>query len=332
LKVAFFEVQDWEEPIIETGLQGHEVKLFDKVLDEKNIEEASDADVISIFIYSNIGKELINKLTKIRLLATRSTGYDHIDIQECRRRNILVCNVPMYGETTVAEHTFALILSLSRLIHDAYDRTRRGNFICEGVQGFDLNGKILGVLGTGRIGSKVIEIAQGFKMNIIAYDRYPNTNLANTLGFQYTNAKDLLQRSDIVTFHLPLNEDTYHFLNKDTINNMKKGAVVINTARGGLIDTQALTNALMNGYLSGAGLDVLEEESLIREEAQLLLDNVPRERLATLLRSHLLLRLKNVIITPHCGFNSKESLERLVGSTIENIRAFSKGKPQNIIE
>lgn len=265
------------------------------------------------------------------MIATRSTGFDHIDLGACKERGILVSNVPIYGEVTVAEHTFALILSLSRMIHDSYERTRQGDFTCEGVRGFDLSGKVLGVLGTGRIGTKVIEIGKGFRMQMLAYDKFPNTNLADALGFEYVDWRDLLQRSDVVSLHLPLNDETFHLINKDTISTRKRGSVIVNTARGGLIDSQALTDALIKGQLRGAGLDVLEEEALIREEAQLLLDNVPRERLATMLRAHILLRLKNVIITPHCAFNSKESLERLVNGTIENIKAFEKGRPTNLV-
>jgi D-lactate dehydrogenase len=331
LKIAFFEVQNWERPFLEKGLANFDVRMVKEALDEANVDQAKDFEVVSVFIYSNVNKSTIDKLTKARLIATRSTGFDHIDLQDCKSRGILVCNVPFYGEVTVAEHTFALILSLSRMIHDSYQRTRQGDFTCEGVRGFDLNGKTLGVLGTGRIGSKVIEIAKGFKMKVLAFDRFPNWNLADTLGFEYTEWPDLLAQSDIVTLHLPFNKDTYHFLNKDTISRMKKSAIIINTARGGLIDTQALTEALLNGHLGGAGLDVLEEEALIREEAQLLLDNVPRERLATMLRAHILLTFKNVIITPHCAFNSKESLERLVNATIENIKVFIDGKPQNLV-
>lgn len=332
LKIAFFEVQDWEQPFLEKGLADNEIRLFKEELSEANVDQVVDFEVVSVFIYSNLNSGIIDKLERARLIATRSTGFDHIDLEACRRRGILVCNVPYYGEVTVAEHTFALILSLSRNIHDSYERTRQGDFTCEGVRGFDLNGKVLGVLGTGRIGTKVIEIAKGFKMQVLAYDKFPNMSLADALGFQYVDWADLLAKSDVVTLHLPLNDETYHFLNKDTISLMKRGAVVINTARGGLIDSQALTEALLNSHLQGAGLDVLEEEALIREEAQLLLDNVPRERLATMLRAHILLRLKNVIITPHCAFNSKESLERLVNATIENIKAFIQGKPQNIIK
>jgi len=332
MKIAFFEVQDWEEPFLKEGFSGHEVKLLKETLDEKKAGEVKDFDVISVFIYSKLSGELLSKLDNVRLVATRSTGFDHIDLEACRRRGVLVCNVPMYSENTVAEHAFALILSLSRMIHDSYERTRQGDFTCQGVQGFDLNGKILGVLGTGRIGTKVIEIAKGFEMEVLAYDKYPNMKTAEKLGFQYADVASLLRKSDIVTLHLPLNEATHHFLNKDKMGIMKKGALIINTARGGLVDTEALTEALVKGNLGGAGLDVLEEERLIREEAQLLLDNVPRERLATMLRAHILLRLKNVIITPHCAFNSRESLQRLVNTTIENIRAFIEGKPQNIVK
>ena len=332
LKIAFFEVQDWEQPLLEKGLADYEIRLFKEKLSEANVDQVVDFEVVSVFIYSNVNSGIMDKLVKARLIATRSTGFDHIDLEACRRRGILVCNVPHYGEVTVAEHTFALILSLSRNIHDSYVRTRQGDFTCGGVGGFDLNGKTIGVLGTGRIGSKVIEIANGFKMQVLAYDKFPNTGLASALGFKYVDWADLLAKSEVITLHLPLNDETYHFLNKDSISRMMRGAVVINTARGGLIDTEALTDALLRGHLGGAGLDVLEEETLIREEAQLLLDDVPREQLATMLREHILLGLKNVIITPHCAFNSKESLERLVKTTIENIQAFAAGKPQNIVK
>ncbi len=331
-QIAFFEVQDWEEPFLKESFETHKIKLFKNVLNEDNVNEVADFDVVSLFIYSRLTEELISKMSKLKLIATRSTGFDHIDLQACKKRNIVVCNVPTYGEITVAEHTFALILAISRRIHGAYERIRQGDFSCESIQGFDLDGKTLGVLGTGRIGRKVIEMAKGFNMTVLAYDKYTDENLAKTLKFQYTDAANLLRQSDIVSLHLPLNDETRHFINKDTIATMKKGTVVINTARGGLINTGDLTEALVRGHLGGAGLDVLEEETLIREEAQLLLDNLPRERLSTMLSTHILLRLKNVIITPHCAFNSKESLQRLVCTTVGNINAFFEGKPQNVVK
>lgn len=331
MRIAFFEVQDWEKSLLKTSFPSHEVRLFQDALNIQNVEDVKDFEILSVFIYSNIDEVLLSKLSKLRLVTTRSTGFDHINTEACNKRGIFVCNVPTYGETTVAEHTFALILSLSRMIHDSYERTRHGDFSCQNIQGFDLNGKILGVLGTGRIGLKVVDIAKGFNMQVLAYDKYPNMNAAKSSGFTYVDAEILLKESDIVTLHLPLNKETHHFLNKDTIQMMKKGSVVINTARGGLIDSQALADALVKGHLAGAGLDVLEEETLIREEAQLLLDNMPRERLATLLRTHILLRLRNAIITPHCAFNSAESLQRLLNTTIKNITAYINGKPQNIV-
>ncbi len=331
LKATFFEVQPWEEQLLQNGLPDFEVTLHHEILDEKNISLAADAEVVSVFIYSNLTADLISKLSKTRLITTRSTGFDHIDTTAAKQRGIIVCNVPVYGETTVAEHTFALILSLSRGIHDSYERSRRGDFTCEGVQGFDLNGKTLGVLGTGRIGVKVIAIAKGFGMEVLAFDKYPKTDLAQNMGFRYVDWQTLLAQSDVVTLHLPLTNKTHHFLNQDSIRLMKPNAVVVNTARGGLIDSQALTEALVEKRLRGAGLDVLEEETLIREEAQLLLDNVPREQLATMLEAHILLQLSNVVITPHCAFNSKESLERLTQTTIENIQKFRLGHPQNVV-
>ncbi len=331
LKVVFFEVQPWEEQLLKDGLTGFDMEMYHKPLDEDNISKAADAEVVSVFIYSDLTAELIGKLSKTKLISTRSTGFDHIDTAAAKQKGILVCNVPVYGEITVAEHTFALILSLSRGIHDSYERSRRGEFSCESVQGFDLNGKTLGVLGTGRIGAHVIGIAKGFSMKVLAFDKFPKSGLAEKLGFEYVDWKRLLRESDVVTFHLPLNDETHHFLNQDSIRLMKPSAIVINTARGGLVDSESLTEALVENRLRGAGLDVLEEETLIREEAQLLLDNLPREQLATMLRAHILLRLNNVIITPHCAFNSKESLERLTQMTIENIKQFSAGQPQNVV-
>lgn len=331
LKVAFFEVQPWEKQLLKDGLTEFDVALHHAPLDEGNISEAADAEVVSVFIYSNLSAELMGKLSKTKLISARSTGFDHIDTTAAKQQGIVVCNVPVYGETTVAEHTFALILSLSRGIHDSYERSRRGDFNCESIQGFDLNGKTMGVLGTGRIGAKVIGIAKGFGMKVLAFDKFPKSSLAEKLGFEYVDWQRLLRESDVVTLHLPLNDETHHFLNHESIRLMKPSAIVINTARGGLVDSEALTSALVDKRLRGAGLDVLEEETLIREEAQLLLDNLPREQLATMLRAHILLRLNNVVITPHCAFNSKESLERLTQMTIENIKKFSLGQPQNVV-
>jgi D-lactate dehydrogenase len=331
MKIAFFEIQGWEKPFFKDGFKDQEVKMFEEPLDSKRTAKIKDFEIVSVFIDSCVDKSVISALSDLRLVATRSTGYDHIDLEACRQRGILISNVPNYGENTVAEHTFGLILSISRNIPDSYQRTRQGDFACSTPQGFDLRGKTIGVLGTGRIGKTVIEIAKGFGMEVLAYDKFPNHNAATALDFSYTDIEKLLANSDIVTLHMPLTEETKHFLNKEKLDIIKKGAVVINTARGGLIETKSLTDALRSGKLYAAGLDVLEEETLVKEEAQLIIDNVPREELATVLRNHILLTLKNAVITPHCAFSSKESLERLANSTIENINSFIEGNPKNLV-
>ncbi len=319
MKIAFFEVEDWEENYLKEELKGNQLSFFKDVLNEKNIETVKDADIISVFIYSKVNKDLLDKLKKIKAIATRSTGFDHIDINKCKKRKILVFNVPYYGENTVAEHTFALILALSRKIHKSYDRTTRGNFSLEGLRGFDLKGKTLGIVGLGHIGIHVARIARGFEMNILAYDLKKDPKLSRKLGFKYVSFENLLKNSDIVTLHCPYNKNTHHLLNKGNISKIKKGAYLINTARGGLIETKAMVKALADGYLGGAALDVLEEESLIKEEIQLLSKNFPKENLENLLQNHLLLTFDNVIITPHNAFNSQEALKRILDTTIENI-------------
>lgn len=331
MKIAFFEVQDWEKPSLENSFPADQVQFSGNVLDEKNVKAAKDAEVVSVFIYSNLNQSVLSQMRNLKLVVTRSTGFDHIDSAYCNSRGIAICNIPTYGEITVAQHAIALILSLSRNMTDSIERTRKGDFSCPGVQGFDLDGKTLGVLGTGRIGRHVIQMAKGFNMSVIAWDKYPNHKASEQLGFQYADAETVLRKADVLTLHLPLKDETHHIINKESLKAMKPSAMIVNTARGGLIDTEALTEALVNGKLAGAGLDVLEEESAIREEAQLLFDTLPRKKLETALYEHVLLRQKNVIITPHCAFNSKESLKRLVNTTIENIHCFTNGNPQNVV-
>lgn len=326
MKIAFFEVEDWEENYLKEKLKGNQLSFFKDVLNEKNVETVNDADIISVFIYSKINKNLLDKLKKLKAITTRSTGFDHIDINECRKRKILIFNVPYYGENTVAEHTFALILALSRKIHKSYDRTIRGNFSLEGLRGFDLKGKTLGIVGLGHIGIHVARIARGFEMNVLAYDLKKDTKLSKKLGFKYVSFENLLKNSDIVTLHCPDNKKTHHLLNKENISLIKKGAYLINTARGGLIETKALVKALADGDIGGAALDVLEEESLIKEEIQLLSKNFPKENLENLLQNHLLLTFDNVIITPHNAFNSKEALQRILDTTLENINSILNKK------
>lgn len=288
-------------------------------------------EIASVFIYSSLRAETLRRMPRLKMIATRSTGLDHIDLVVCRKRKITVSYVPSYGENTVAEHTFALILALSRKVHQAYFRTTRGDFSFEGLEGFDLNGKTLGIIGTGHIGLHAARIARGFGMRVIAYDVRPNPFMAETLGFKYVPFERLLGTSDIITLHAPYSPQTHHMINKDNIRKIKRGALLINTARGGLVETEALTLALDQGILAGAGLDVLEGEELIKEERQILSKEFSMERLRTLLQNHILLNRENVVITPHIAFNSREAFQRIIGTTATNIEAFLAGRPENTV-
>ena len=271
-------------------------------------------------------------LPNLKCIATRSTGFDHIDLKEAQEKGIVVCNVPSYGENTVAEHTFALILSLSRNLRKAYLRTVQNNFSIDGLMGFDLKGKTLGVVGTGHIGLHVIRMALGFGMKVIAFDVKQQNFLSEILNFEYVSFEELLKRSDIISLHAPYLPSTRHLINKKNVSLIKKGAVLVNTARGGLIETDALVEALDKKILSGAGLDVLEEEEYVLEEKRLL-EGVETEdhwrRLQTTLKNQVLLHRENVIYTPHMAFYSCEAVQRILDTTMDNIKAFIEGKTIN---
>lgn len=329
-KIAFFELEPWEKKYFSKNLKKCDIQFIDGHLNESNVDRIKDFDAIGVFIYSAINKKLLEKLPNLKLIATLSTGFDHIDLKECRKRKITVCNVPHYGENTVAEHTFALILNLTRRIHKAYERTTKGDFSLDGLRGIDLQGKTIGVVGTGSIGQHVIRIAKGFDMKVMAFDKFKNLKLAKRLGFKYANFGNLLKKSDIVTLHVPYSKSTHHLINKAAISNMKKGALIINTARGGIIETEALLDGLQSGKIGGAGLDVLEGECFIKEEKQMLSRHFLKEcDLRTVLQNHILLKQDNVIITPHSAFNSWEALHRILDTTILNINSFMKKKPVN---
>ncbi len=333
MKIAFFELEGWEEdPIKKSLTQGNEYFFSKEILSEKNIDQIKDFDVVSVFVNSFIKKEQFDKLQNVKLIATRSTGFDHIDVAAAKSKGITVCNVPFYGENTVAEHAWALILALSRNICTSYDRTKAGSFSFAGLRGFDLKDKTLGIIGGGHIGQHVARMAQGFAMNVLVFDPKQDESLAASLGFSYVSLVELLGKSDIITLHAPYNEQTHHLLNRDNLRLMKPSAVLINTARGGLIDTAALAEALKGGRLAGAGLDVLEEESYIKEEIQLLSPEFHKTcDYKTLIADHILLEMPNVIITPHNAFNSQESIKRILNTTLDNVRAYLAGQPINTV-
>jgi len=325
MKIAFFEIKGWEKSILKKKLKSHRLQFFNEPLDESHLSKIKDTEILSIFIYSKITPKILKKLPKLKLIITRSTGYDHISLSECKKRKIIVCNRPSYGENTVAEHTFALILALSRKLYKTRDKIIKDDFTIEGLQGFDLEGKTLGVLGAGRIGKHVIRIARGFNMKVLVHDLYQDKFLAEQLNFRYVDFKTLLKKSDILTIHVPYTKSNHHLFNNKTFKLMKKGSILINTARGQIVDNTALLKALNSKKLAGAGLDVIEGEDLIKEEKQLLYKPESFEKIKTLLQDNEIIDKENVVFTPHIAFYSKEALERIIHNTIENIKDFEKG-------
>jgi len=332
MKIVIFELEDWERSAFEPLQDEHQVELQSSPLNAETAGEHADAEVVSTFIYSKLGRQVLEKLPNLKLIVTRSTGYDHIDLEYCRENEVTVCNVPNYGDNTVAEHVFALLLTVSHKMEDAIDRTRKGDFSPRGLRGFDLEGKTFGVIGTGNIGQHAIRIARGFGMEVIAHDVKPNAEAAEELGFEYVDLDELLRRSDIITLHVPSIPATHHLLSHDQFEKMKEGVVIINTSRGDVIDNQALVRGLAEGKVAGAGLDVLPEEPVIREEAELLRSVYQRKHnLEALLADHVLIRLRSVVVTPHSAFNTREAVTRILETTVENIEAFARGESRNVV-
>ncbi|MDP2705057.1 MAG: NAD(P)-dependent oxidoreductase [Patescibacteria group bacterium] len=328
MKIGVFKYEDWEKEHLEKGLRGtHEIVFFTDCLTKDSVLADTDFETILVFVDSAVTAETLNKFPNLKLVATRSTGYDHIDLAAAKERGITVAYVPAYGEETVAEYTFALLLSLTRKIYESYDRVREeGSFALTGLRGVDLNKKTIGVIGTGKIGKNVIQIAKGFDMNVIAYDPYPSEDSAKKFGFSYKSFEDVLKESDVITIHVPYMESTHHLLNGKAFSLMKKGTYLINTSRGGIIETTALVDALNKGIIAGAGLDVLEEEGAIKDELHLLTEGHYKEHdLKTVLADHVLIDMPNVIVTPHNAFNTNEALRRITDTTIQNVNNFMSG-------
>lgn len=332
MKITFFEMEDWEKLFLRETLQGHSLSFYEEPLTQENVKAVAETEVLSTFIYSKLSAEILAQLPRLKLIATRSTGFDHIALNYCKGEKIAVCHVPTYGVETVAEHTFALILAFSRQLLPSLERAKRGDFSLEKLRGFSLAGKTLGVVGLGHIGRRVVEIAKGFKMKVVAATKDSSVDLARQLGVNLVSLPELLEHSDIVSLHVPLTSETYHLINRENIALMKKGSFLINTARGAVVETEALVWALEKGLLAGAGLDVLEEERALKEERELLTKEFLKTGdLKTQLLNHVLLTKDNVLITPHNAFNSQEALREILQTTVKNITAFLAGQPVNLV-
>ncbi len=329
MKITFFEVQEWERDQLLKAFP--DAQLVEDKLTPDNASNFTNTEVASSFIYSNFGKEVLEKMPSLKYVTTRSTGFDHIDMQTAREKGVTVSNVPEYGSKTVAEHTFALILTLSRRIYESINQAKRFDFFDHrNIQGVDLDGKTLGIIGLGKIGMNVLKIAQGFGMKTIIHTRSRDEELAKNNNFTYAELPELLSSSDFVTLHLPYSEATRHTINKNNVVMMKKGSYLINTARGGLVETEALVIGLEKEILAGVGIDVLEEEKELCEEAEIMtMEYRQNVDFKTLVLDHILMNHPRVVITPHNAFNSIEALNRITETTIQNIQAFLNGSVQN---
>lgn len=331
MKIVVFETEPWsrsEWPRMECD---HDVTLLEERLTLANAIEYSNAEIISTDI-SRMDSDVLKKFTNLKLIAVRSTGLDKVDLGYCMANKIPVCNVPNYAEVVVAEYVFALLLSISRHLYEAVQRTREENFSLDGLMGFDLYRKTIAIVGTGIIGRHAGKIAKGFGMEVVAFDLKKDEEWASKYGVQYMPLNEALALADIVSLHLPATSETENFINDDQFGVMKDGVVIINTARGELINAQALIRALSSGKVSAAGLDVLPEEQIFLkgiDEPTTLFER--KEKQDILLANHALLRHPNVIATPHCAYLSKEAAKRIIDVTITNIASFVQGKPQNVV-
>lgn len=319
-KIGWFDFQDWEKnELKETEL---DIEIHKESLTPENKDQ--DYDLISVFASSKLNEEVLRAIQP-KAVFTRSTGYDHIDLETAEELDIEVYNVPNYGANAVAEQAMSLLLAIVRKIPEAIERTHH-KFSHEGLEGFELDGKKFGVVGTGDIGKKAIKMAKGFEMDVIAYDPYGDKSLEEELEFMYVSKEDLLKKSDIISLHLPLTEDTRYFLDSEEFAEMDD-TVIINTARGAIINSEALLEALENGNVMAAGLDVLEiEEEMTciqnyREKTEFC---QPEFQI-----NCQLIEREDTLVTPHNAFNTTEAKHRILKTTLRNIKERPKKKQVN---
>jgi D-lactate dehydrogenase len=323
MKIALINVPKEEQNIYTESLGENEI-VFKEGEIKNYIDEIKDIEVLSVFVDVKVSKDDIDNLPNLKLIAARSTGYDNIDFKYAESRGIKVVNVPTYGSRTVAEFTFALLLSVSRKAFSAYDRLRiSGDTDVDHYEGFDLYEKTIGIVGTGNIGKNVARIAKGFGMNVLLFDLEPDQEFAKEVKGEYINLDDLVKESDVVTLHVPYNDNTHHLVNTELLSKFKKGSYIINTSRGGIIDTESLVEHIQNGTIAGAGLDVVEGEEDFKDEISLLLkEENDIEKFRDVISAHKLLNMDNVVLTPHIAFNTKEAKKEILNKTIENINTF----------
>ena len=343
MSIYFVETETSEQEFFERELADHDPS-FVGTLDEVG----GDAEIVSVFLTNTVDAAFVAAHPQLKMICTRSNSTDHLDAAALRERGVAVCNIGNYSETSVAEHTFALILALSRRLREVMASANAPTrFSYEETRGFDLCGRTIGIIGMGHIGQRVATLAHAFQMKVIAHDVETPEDVARTLQFEFVTLDELLARADVITLHATLSSRTFHILNREAFARCKPGAIVINTARGALIDTAALRDALDSGAIGGAGLDVLQDERVLRDTAaHIIADDIIRHlrsdalaseahdaervrELEALMLADAVLQRKNVVFTPHVAFNSEEAVARRNQSTVENIAAFLAGKTIN---
>lgn len=335
MKIVYFDVENYEENFLKMNNDNKYMYFLEpKPLNDMTPikDEYKDADIISVFTTSRVNKTVLEQFKNLKLIALRSVGFNHIDIDYCKEHNIAVVNSPNYGNITVAEFALALLLDVCRRLTISYTEYKAGNICPENLIGTELHGKTIGIVGLGAIGSAFAAIAHGLNMKILAYDIVQKEELKQKYDVQYVDFEILLKNSDFISIHAPLTKENYHMFDEDSFKKMKPTAILINTGRGELIDTKALYEALMTKQIAGAGLDVLEKEETISDLDYIIglnrLDKFTLER--TIINSQLF-KLPNVIITPHTAYNSIEAIRRILNTTMDNINKFASGNLQNQI-
>ena len=324
MKLAFFDTKSYDIPGFEKyGVPaGVEIKFFESRLSADTVSLAAGFDAVCVFVNDTVSATVVERLHEmgVKAILLRCAGFNNVDLKACRGK-IRVFRVPAYSPHAVAEHAMALLLTVNRRIHKAHIRTREFNFSLQGLTGFDLYGKTVGIIGTGKIGRVFADICKGFGMKILAYDKFPNPET----GLQYVELEELFAESDIISLHCPLTEENNHLINEKSLNQMKDGVVIVNTSRGGLVNTGDLILGLKSGKVGAACLDVYEEEGEVFYEdlsGHVLQDD-------QLVR---LIAMPNVIVTSHQAFLTREALDNIAATTVENLVKFFRGEPDGVTE
>lgn len=324
MRIAVFDTHRFDRDALERASvrHGHTLTFFEPRLSSETASLAAGADAVCSFVNDRLDGEALTALAAqgVRLIALRSAGFNHVDLDAAARLGLTVVRVPEYSPYAVAEHAVAMMLTLNRKTHRAFNRVREGNFSLDGLVGADVHGKTVGVIGTGKIGAVLLRIMHGFGCRLLAYDTAPAPSLAAALGVQYVALEDVLRNADIISLHVPLTRDTRHLIDAGAIALMKPGVILINTGRGALIDTTALIAALKRGQIGAAGLDVYEEEEAVffRDHSGEVLQDDVLARLLT---------FPNTLITSHQGFLTHEALANIAETTLANCDAFERGEP-----